>query len=100
MSKHAEKALELVREKNIKPGDTIPVAVYDEESFISLRNPDGMNFSEHRKTVTEVIDALSAYGFHAVPVEIKVSEYREWLGEDLNTTQNRAAFVAQKLKLN
>ena len=100
MNKHAEKALELVREKNIKPGDSIPVAVYDEESFISLRNPDGMTLEKHREIAEEVISALKAQGFNAFPVEIKGSEYLEWLGEDLNTSQKRAAFVAQKLKIN
>ena len=100
MNKHAIKALELAQTKGLKPGDAIPVAVYDKESFKALRNPDGMSFREHLEIADEVIEVLSANGFHAVPVEIKVSEYREWLGEDLNTPQNRAAFVSLKLKLN
>ena len=100
MNKHAIKALELARAKGVKPGDVIPVAVYDEECFKALRNPDGMSFHEHREAVTSVINVLTSHGFHAVPVKIKESEYLQWLGEDLNTSQNRAAFVALKLKLN
>lgn len=94
---HAETVLKLALEKGFKPGDSIPIAVYDEESFHVLRNPDGMSFLEHRKIVDEVIDVLSSHGFNAVPVEIKDPEYREWLGEDLNSEQNRAAFIALKL---
>lgn len=97
---HAEAALKLALEKGLKPGDVIPIAVYDKESFKALRNPDGMSFLEHREAVTTVVDVLTSHGFNAVPVEIKISEYLEWLGEDLNSSQNRAAFVALKLKLN
>lgn len=98
MGKHADEALKLARKKGMEPGAFIPIAVYDEDSFSELRNPDGMSFEEHQKAVADVIDVLASHGFNAVPVKLSVPDYKEWLGEDLNTSQKRAEFVAQKLR--
>ena len=98
MRKQTEAALKLAREKGLKPGDLVPVATYDEESYPILRNPDGMAFHEYNKVVEDVISTLSENGYRAVPVKIRVSEYRAWLGDDLNSAAKRAEFVAKKMK--
>lgn len=99
MNKHSEGAIKLAREKGLKPGDKIPIATYpDEESFSVLRNPDGLAFSEHKSIVAEMISALSAAGYIAMPVKISIDEYSKWLGDDLNTPQKRAEFVARKMR--
>lgn len=97
MSKHAAEALKLAREKGLKPGDLIPVAIYDEESFTVLRNPDGMSLLEYNAVVEDIISTLSENGYRAVPVKITGTEYKVWLGEDLNTPSKRAEFVAEKM---
>lgn len=91
-----QKALELAREKFPRGGE-VTLAVYpDEESFTALRNPDGMRFSEHRKIVSETAAALVEEGYRVKLVEISQVEYFHWLGEELNTTETRAQFVALK----
>jgi len=97
MSKHAAEALKLAREKGLKPGDLVPVAIYDEESFPILRNPDGMSLIEYNAVVEDIISTFTENGYKAVPVKITVSEYKVWLGEELNTPSKRAEFVAEKI---
>lgn len=91
-----QKTLALAWEK-FPQGGEIALAVYpDEESFTALRNPDGMRFSEHRKIVSETSTALVEEGYRVKLVEISQVEYFHWLGEELNTTETRAQFVALK----
>lgn len=91
-----QKTLALAREK-FPHGGEIALAVYpDEESFTALRNPDGMQFSEHREIVNETSAALEAEGYKIRIVEISQAEYLQWLGDELNTTTTRAQFIALK----
>lgn len=78
-----------------KPGDLVPVARYaDEDSFRRMRPADVLTFSQHCEIVDKTVAALNSAGFIAMPVTINEKEYRTWLGEDLNTEEQRARFVA------
>lgn len=91
-----EEVVKFAREK-FPHGGTMAVAVYpDEESFKALRNPDGMSYEEHKEILKYSIAALEADGFRVEKVELRADEYFQWLGDDLNTTATRAAFVALK----
>ena len=78
-----------------KPGDLVPVARYaDEDSFRRLRPADALTFKQHCSVVEATVTALNNAGFRAVTVTVDEQEYRKWLGEDLNTEEQRARFVA------
>lgn len=75
--------------------DFVPVARYAaENSFKRLRPADAMTFHQHCSVVEATVTALNNAGFRAVPVIIDENVYRQWLGEDLNTEEPRARFVA------
>ena len=83
-----------VREKS-KPGDKIPVARYaDEESLRFFRPLETQTFEQHCELISATVAALRDAGFDAISVEISKSEYKKWLGDDLNTELERAKFVS------
>lgn len=97
MEKIIDETLKTVREKS-KPGDRIPVARYaDEESLRIFRPLETRTFEQHCELVTATVAALRDAGFKAIEVEIRESEYRKWLGDDLNTELERAKFVSIRL---
>lgn len=94
MKKIINETLKTVRKKS-KPGDKIPVARYaDEESLRFFRPLETQTFEQHYELISATVAALRDAGFDAIPVEISKSEYKKWLGNDLNTELERAKFVS------
>lgn len=52
---------------------------------------------QHCELVAATVAALRDAGFDAIEVEIKQSEYKKWLGDDLNTEFERAKFITTRL---
>ena len=76
----------------------VPIAKYaSEESFNRLRPRDRLTYKQHCRIVDEAVAALNAAGFRASPIMIDEEEYRQWLGDELNTEMARAKFVATRL---
>lgn len=97
MKKIIEEAIKQVKGKS-KPGDKIPVARYaDEESLRFFRPLETQTFEQHCELVAATVAALRDAGFDAIEVEIKQSEYKKWLGDDLNTDFERAKFITTRL---
>lgn len=82
-----------------KPGDRVPVARYaDAASFKRLRPADALSYEQHCEIVNATVEALKKAGFCAYAVTINEEEYRKWLGDGLNTEEQRAYFVASRLE--
>lgn len=97
MKKIIEEAIKQVQGKS-KPGDKIPVARYtDEESLRFFRPLETQTFEQHCELVATTVAALRDAGFDAIEVEISQSEYKKWLGDDLNTDFERAKFITTRL---
>lgn len=81
-----------------QPGGLVPIAKYaNEESFNRLRPHDRLSYQQHCRIVDEAVAALKAAGFRASPIIIDEEEYRQWLGDELNTQLARAKFIATRL---
>ena len=97
MHRTVKELLEKVKNTNPKP-DVIPIIRYkDEETLKLFRNPDGGTLREQRAVLEEALYELKRRGYNPVPVDIDAAEYRKWLGEDLNLTENRARYIAWKI---
>lgn len=82
-----------------KPGDRVPIARYaDAASFKRLRPADTLTYEQHCEIVNATVEALKKAGFCAYAVIINEEEYWKWLGEGLNTEEQRAYFVATRLE--
>lgn len=97
MHRTVKELLEKVENTNPKP-DVIPIIRYkDEETLKLFRNPDGGTLQQQAAVLEEALRELRLRGYRAIPVDIDAAEYRKWLGEDLNLTENRARYIAWKI---
>ena len=93
-----DEIINLVRGK-VAPGGKIAITTYpDKESFAALRNPDGLEFADFQDFQKKLVNLLKALDYDVEEVELSVEEYKNWLGDELNTTTKRAAFAALKME--
>lgn len=62
-----------------------------------FRPLETQTFEQHCELVATTVAALRDAGFDAIEVEISQSEYKKWLGDDLNTEFERAKFITTRL---
>lgn len=97
MHRTVKEMLQKLAETNPKP-DVIPIVRYkDEETFKLFRNPESGTLQQQTAVLEEALRELRQRGYRAIPVDIDIAEYRKWLGEDLNLTENRARYIAWKI---
>lgn len=97
MHRTVKEMLQKLAETNPKP-DVIPIVRYkDEETFKLFRNPESGTLQQQTAVMEEALRELRLRGYRAIPVDIDIAEYRKWLGEDLNLTENRARYIAWKI---
>lgn len=96
MHRTVKELLEKLKHTDPKP-DVIPIVRYkDEETFKLFRNPESGTLQQQTAVLEEALRELRLRGYRAIPVDIDAAEYRKWLGEDLNLTENRARYIAWK----
>ena len=97
MHRTIKELLEKLKHTDPKP-DVIPIVRYkDEETFKLFRNPESGTLQQQTEVLKEALRELRLRGYRAIPVDIDAAEYRKWLGEDLNLTENRARYIAWKI---
>ena len=97
MHRTVKELLEKLKHTDPKP-DVIPIVRYkDEETFKLFRNPESGTLQQQTEVLKEALRELRLRGYRAIPVDIDAAEYRKWLGEDLNLTENRARYIAWKI---
>lgn len=97
MHRTVKELLEKLKHTDPKP-DVIPIVRYkDEETFKLFRNPESGTLQQQTAVLEEALRELRLRGYRAIPVDIDAAEYRKWLGEDLNLTENRARYIAWKI---
>lgn len=97
MHRTVKELLEKLKNTDPKP-DVIPIVRYkDEETFKLFRNPESGTLQQQTAVLEEALRELRRRGYRAIPVDIDIAEYRKWLGEDLNLTENRARYIAWKI---
>ena len=97
---HVDEALKIARKK-YRPGDIISIAKYsDEQSFLELQNIRGIDYKTHLKIVNEIEIKLKSEGYRVRVIPMNIFEYRQWLGDDLNTQILRAKYISLKMMNN
>lgn len=98
MHRTVKELLEKLKHTDPKP-DVIPIVRYkDEETFKLFRNPESGTLQQQTEVLEEALRELRRRGYRAIPVDIDAAEYRKWLGEDLNLTENRALYISLKMR--
>ena len=98
MHRTVKELLEKLKNTDPKP-DVIPIVRYkDEETFKLFRNPESGTLQQQTEVLKEALRELRRRGYRAIPVDIDAAEYRKWLGEDLNLTENRALYISLKMR--
>lgn len=80
--------------------NAIPVTAYENPDTFNFLLPNaGWNFFEWQQCNEYVIAGLRKRGYNAVPVELKLTEYWDWIEQENmdNTPQARAMFASMKM---